>query len=77
MSRVIRFGNYGVYVHDERGVQHHLPHAHIKHRGVRIASVFLVTLTLYNVVERVPGELVDLINEHHLALLAEWQRLNS
>jgi len=76
MSRVIHFRNYGVYVNDERGVQHHLPHAHIKHRGVRIASVFLLSLTVYNDVERVPDELLDLINEHHLDLLAEWERLN-
>lgn len=76
MSRVIRFGNYGVYVCDERGVQHHWPHAHIKHRGVRIASVYLISLAVYDDVERVPKQLAELINKHHLDLLAEWERLN-
>jgi hypothetical protein len=76
MPRVLRFRNYGVYVNDERGTQHHLPHAHIKNRDSRIASLSLFTLTLFDVVEQVPNELLQLIEEHLEALLAEWERLN-
>ena len=76
MPRVLRFRNYGVYVNDERGAQHHLPHAEIKHRGTRIASVFLLTLTVFNDVERVPTKLLDHIEQQVGLLLAEWERLN-
>lgn len=76
MPRVIQFRNYGVYVNDERGAQHHLPHAHIKHRGVRVASVYLFTQSTFNDVERVPADLLDLIAERATELLAEWERLN-
>ena len=77
MSRVLHIRNYGVYVNDERGAQHRLPHAHIKNRGTRIASVFLFTLTVFNQVESVPAELLDLISANVDSLLAEWNRLNS
>jgi hypothetical protein len=77
MTRVIRYRNYGVYVHDERGCQHHHAHAHIQMRGRRICSVHLVTLELFNQLEKVPGELIDLIAGHQDALLDEWERLNS
>jgi hypothetical protein len=76
MSRVLQFRNYGVYVNDERGAQHHNPHAHVKNRRKRIASIFLVTLTVYDEVESVPSELLDLIGERILDLIAEWEKLN-
>lgn len=78
MTRVIRYRNYGVFVNDERGEGHHSPHAHIKDRGRRIASIHLVTLTpLLKEVEPVPDALLELIREHQDALIAEWKRLNS
>ncbi len=77
MVRVIQYRNYGVYVNDERGGQHHLPHAHIKHRGIRIASVYLTTLTFYWVVEPVPPDLEDLIAERQDELQDRWKELNS
>lgn len=77
MTRVIRYRNYGVYVHDERGCPHHSPHAHIQMRRTRVCSVHLVTLTLFNQMERVPAALIDLIAEHQDALLEEWERLNT
>lgn len=76
MTRVIEFRNYGVYVNDERGSQHHSPHAHIKHRGRRIASMHLVTLTMFVELEPVPSELLELFRENQAVLLAEWERLN-
>lgn len=77
MVRVIQYRNYGVYVNDERGGQHHLAHAHIKHRGIRIASVYLTTLTYYWVVEPVPPELEDLVAERQQELQDRWKDLNS
>lgn len=76
MPRVLRFRNYAVYVNDERGAQHHQPHAHIKHRGRRVASVFLVTLVVFDQVEALPPELLTRIEERVAELLAEWERLN-
>lgn len=76
MTRVIHQRNYGVYVHDERGCPHHNPHAHIKHRGRRIASVHLVTLALFDVAETVPASLLDEIRDEQERILAKWGELN-
>ncbi len=76
MTRAIRFGNYGVYVRDERRAQHHQPHAHIKNRGAVVASVYLVTLTIYDQVEPIPRTLVELIEERQIELVDLWARLN-
>jgi hypothetical protein len=76
MARIFRFGNYGVYVSREVGERHHLPHAHIKHRGHRVASVFLLTLEFYDVVESLPAGLVDLVRDGQERLLAAWEELN-
>lgn len=76
MARVFSFRNYGVYVLDERGAPHHLPHAHVKHRGRRVASVFLLTLEIFDQVERLPSELVDAIEANQSALLEKWAELN-
>ena len=77
MVRVIRHGNYGVYILDERGAPHHRPHAHIKNRGRRVASVFLETVTLYDEVERVPDDVVEAIRADQERLLDRWEELNS
>lgn len=76
MGRVIFFRNLGVYVWDERASPHHLPHAHVCRRGQRLASVFLLSLELFNEVERLPADLLDEIRAGQEALLDEWMRLN-
>ena len=76
MARVFRFRNYSAYVLDERGAPHHRPHAHVKHRDQRVASVFLETLELFNVVERLPPELIKEIAAKQSALLEMWMELN-
>ena len=76
MARVFSFRNYGVYVLDERGSPHHLPHAHVKHRGRRVASVFLLSLEIFDQLERLPSELVDAIETNQPALLEKWTELN-
>ena len=76
MGRVIFLRNLGVFVCDEQGSQHHLPHAHVCRRGQRLASVFLLSLEVFNEVERLPSELFDEIRAGQQALLAEWIRLN-
>jgi hypothetical protein len=78
MARVLRFRNFGVYVFDERGSPHHLPHGHIKGRGGhRYASVYLLSLELFNIVEDVGEELMEELEARQDALLAAWEELNS
>lgn len=77
MVRVLYQPPYGVYVADERGERHHSPHAHVKHRGRRIASVHLVTLQVLKGSEPVPADLMELIEANQDLLIAEWERLNS
>lgn len=76
MARILTFGSHAVYVWPEHGQPHHLPHAHIKMRGRRVASIFLLTLEVFDQVERLPPQLVAHIREHHEALLAAWEELN-
>ena len=76
MPRVFSYRNYGVYVLDERGSPHHLPHAHVKHRGWRVASVFLVSLEVFNAIERLPSDLMKLIASEQSVLLEAWKELN-
>jgi hypothetical protein len=76
MSRIFCLRNYGVYVLDERGSPHHLPHAHVKKRGRRVASVFLLTLEVFHEVEPLPADLVAMIESEQAALLAKWVELN-
>lgn len=76
MARVLRFRNYGVYVLREVGQRHHLPHAHIKDRGRRVASVFLLTLEFYDAVETLPADLLNVVRESQEQLLAAWEAMN-
>ena len=76
MARVFSFRNYGVYVLDERGAPHHLPHAHVKHRGRRVASVYLLTLEISDQLERLPPGLLEAIKTNQSALLEKWTELN-
>lgn len=76
MARVFRFRNYGVYVYDERGAPHHLPHAHIKQRGRVVGSVFLLSLEVFYEVEKLPDELMQMLQEHQLSLIEKWTELN-
>lgn len=77
MTRIIHFRNYGVFVGDEKGAPHHSPHAHIKDRGRRIASIHLVSLAVIAQIAPVPAELMQLIRDKQDELIAEWERLNS
>jgi hypothetical protein len=76
MTRVLHLHNYGVYVGDERGQRHHSPHAHVKHRGLRIASVHILSLEMLKQIAPVPAQVMDLIRDNQEALIAEWERLN-
>jgi Domain of unknown function (DUF4160) len=69
-------GNFGVYVYDERGQPHHLPHAHIKVRGGRVASIFLLSLEVYDNRNPLPRTLIKEIHERQEDLLRLWQELN-
>jgi hypothetical protein len=76
MVRVLHLRNYGVYVADERGERHHSPHAHIKERGRRIASVHLVTLETLIEIDTVPSDLMNLIRDNQELLIEAWEALN-
>jgi hypothetical protein len=69
-------GNFAVYVYDERGQPHHLPHAHIKQGRRRVASVFLLSLVVYDNRQPLPRDLVDEIHVRQEELLRLWQELN-
>jgi Domain of unknown function (DUF4160) len=77
MTRVLHLSNYGVYVGDERGERHHSPHAHVKDRGQRIASIHILSLEVIAEVESIPRDVMKLIRDNQEALIAEWERLNS
>jgi hypothetical protein len=78
MARILRFRNNSVYVFDERGAPHHLPHALVKGRGGRhVASVYLLSLELFNVVGEVSKDLVNELQVHQDVLLEAWEELNS
>jgi hypothetical protein len=76
MVRVLHLRNYGVYVADERGERHHSPHAHVKERGRRIASLHLVTLAILSQIAPIPSDVMDLIRDNQELLLDEWEALN-
>ena len=69
-------GNFRVYVYDERGQPHHLPHAHIKQGGRLVASVLLLSLEIYGNREPLPRSLIKAISEKQEDLLTLWQELN-
>ena len=71
-----RTGNFGVYVYDERGQRHHLPHAHIKQGGRRVASIFLLSLEVYDNREPLPRALLDGIRAAQEDLMTLWLELN-
>jgi hypothetical protein len=76
MVRVLFERGYGVYVNDERGGQHHRPHAHVVHRRTRIGSVYLETLEYFLVIEKIPRSLREAIAADQERLLATWEELN-
>jgi len=69
-------GNFRVYVYDERGQRHHLPHAHIKQGGRRVASIFLLSLEVYDNRDPLPRTLIKAIHERQENLLSLWLELN-
>ena len=77
MTRIFRHRNYGVYVADERGAKHHMPHAHIKERGSLICSISLITLEPMQHGKQIPGGLLPELKAHQDEMLDAWERLNS
>lgn len=71
-----QLGNLRVYVYDERGQPHHLPHAHIKQGGRRVASIFLLSLEVYDNRDPLPRSLIKAIHENQNDLLNLWKELN-
>jgi hypothetical protein len=76
MTMAFRFRKYVVRLYREVGGPHHRPHAHIEHGKSRIASVYLETLDVYDVIERLPRNLMDELRSRQEALIALWIELN-
>jgi hypothetical protein len=76
MGTAFRHGNYTIQVLPERGQRHHRPHAHILLRGARVACVYIETLTLYDVIEKLPRSLVDRLETEQETMLELWVELN-
>lgn len=76
MVRVHSHSNWGVYVPREVGERHKGPHAHLKLRGSRIATVQLMTLKWQLGTEKVPKDLVEWVEAHQEQLLAQWEEFN-
>lgn len=77
MTRVFQYKNIGIYVADERGGQHHMPHADVRERGDSICTVNLYTLEPLQKGKVLPRGLLKELEAHQDELLAEWERLNS
>jgi hypothetical protein len=76
MTRAFRHRNYGVYIGEERGERHHLPHAHIKLRRTLICTINLITLEPLQSGKRVPTELVGELKARQEEMLEIWEGLN-
>ncbi len=77
MSRAFRYKNLGVYISDERGERHHMPHAQIKERGRPICTVNLITLEPLQRGKQLPHGILAELEAHQEEMLEEWERLNS
>jgi hypothetical protein len=77
MTRAFRHRNYGVYIGDERGERHHMPHAHIKERGRLICTVNLITLKPLQRSKRLPDGILAELEAHQEEMLEIWERLNT
>jgi uncharacterized protein DUF4160 len=76
MTRVFKYKNFGVYIGDARGEQHHLPHAHIKERGRPVCSVSLYSLEPLQRGKKLPPGMLEELKAHQDEMLEEWERLN-
>lgn len=76
MTRAFRYKNFGVYIGDERGERHHMPHAHIKERGTLICTVNLLTLKPLQRAKILPPGMFEELQSHQEQMLAEWEELN-
>jgi hypothetical protein len=76
MTRAFRHRNYGVYIADERGERHHLPHAHIKERGTLICTINLLTLEPLQENKKIPSDLLERLYDEREEMLDIWRRLN-
>lgn len=76
MARAFRHRNYGVYIGDERGERHHLPHAHVKERKDIVWTINLYTLEPMQTGKKMPKALVESLREEQGTMIAIWERLN-
>jgi len=75
MVKVIDDGRFSVYVYDERGVQHHLPHCDVRWSDGSSTQVALPSLTMI-VGRPLPPAARQLLREHLESLYMKWAELN-
>lgn len=74
MGRVLMIDGFAIYVYDERGAPHHLPHCNVRWAG-NSAQLALPTLDkLAGPV--VPRRVIKKLEEHIDELVAAWEELN-
>jgi hypothetical protein len=76
MTRAFKHRNFGVYIGDERGERHHLPHAHIKERKNIVWTINLYTLEPMQAGKKLPKALVARLQEEQEKMIEIWEGLN-
>jgi hypothetical protein len=74
MGRVLTLDGYAIYVYDERGSPHHLPHCNVRwaENSANLALPTLEKLSGKNVPRRVVKQLRERLDE----LVAAWEKMN-
>lgn len=74
MVKVVERGRFRVYVFDERGQPHHLPHCHVLWSdGKSVVSIDDLAVLAGNTL---PAAARALLQEHQAEIHRAWQRLN-
>jgi len=73
---VLTCDGWSVVVRGERGVRHHLPHAHVRKRGERELVVSLPTLRVIAGPGELPRSVRECLEANVELLVSEWERRN-
>ena len=78
MPELSRFYGIIIYMYDERGARHHIPHFHAKHQNFQaVFNIDSVEIIQGNLARRQHRLVVAWVELHHEELLANWVRLQA